>query len=690
MKTNTSILRNLVHYSAAVVGMSFAFLSFLAYAEIASAAPGSPPGCNATNLTQTTVVSPAGDVYDGDLLTYTVTYKNLDPDGPGGIKPCDITDANATIIFPDASPVSVLTDVDLPVGTTISCPGGAGCAKGPYQYVVDHNDEIDDVVTTDFVITGTRQGSSPSTVTRTESIPTTVLHPSTDVDLSVDMSVIVQGDEVVLTITESNDGDSDLIDAYVSLQPLGLTLDKDSPEFVGGDTGNDGILGSGEIWEWEVTDTPSENTTYVAIGHGTDSNGMDFTWCENEQDPPNGVKCDQDERDEVSVEVVKGLEIEKTAVTSFDREWDWRLDKSAEETELLLAEGETYEVPYTVLVDATYTDVGHQVSGIITIHNPDGNPSATIESVDDVLDQTGNVSVDCGVTFPYILAPDSTLECTYSSDSDGTDTLNSVTVETSGDVPGGSASADVNWSDPDEEIDECIIVNDTNSNGPQNEEVCADDAPKSFEYTVTFGPNGGDGVDVPVECGEIDWLNTADFVTNDTQTPGEDEWNIHVVVECFQGCTLTQGYWKTHSKEGPAPYDDNWMSILPSEESSPFYLSGTSWYQVFWTPPAKGNSYYQLAHQWIAAKLNVENGASVPAEVQTALDEGEALFNTYTPGELITYSVNKNDKTTGKKKSANTAILSQMTGLAGILASYNEGSIGPGHCDEQIPAGTPD
>ena len=25
-----------------------------------------------------------------------------------------------------------------------------------------------------------------------------------------------------------------------------------------------------------------------------------------------------------------------------------------------------------------------------------------------------------------------------------------------------------------------------------------------------------------------------------------------------QGCTLTQGYWKTHSENGPAPYDDNW------------------------------------------------------------------------------------------------------------------------------------
>lgn len=37
--------------------------------------------------------------------------------------------------------------------------------------------------------------------------------------------------------------------------------------------------------------------------------------------------------------VVEPLEIEKTAETSYDREWDWTITKSADETNLLLAEG---------------------------------------------------------------------------------------------------------------------------------------------------------------------------------------------------------------------------------------------------------------------------------------------------------------------------------------------------------------
>jgi hypothetical protein len=112
-----------------------------------------------------------------------------------------------------------------------------------------------------------------------------------------------------------------------------------------------------------------------------------------------------------------------------------------------------------------------------------------------------------------------------------------------------------------------------------------------------------------------------------------------------------------------------------------FYLSGLSWYDAFWTPPAGGNSYYQLAHQWMAAMLNVENGASVPAEVQDALDDGAALFAAHSPSSLITYATNKSGKTIGKKETVNTTVLSQMSSLASILASYNEGETGPGHCD---------
>src|SRR5207244_3282385 len=100
--------------------------------------------------------------------------------------------------------------------------------------------------------------------------------------------------------------------------------------------------------------------------------------------------------------------------------------------------------------------------------------------------------------------------------------------------------------------------------------------------------------------------------------------DITVNVHCAPtGCTLTQGYWKTHSAQGPAPFDANWNNVpnvypgAPSglAENTPFYFSGQTWFQNFWTPPAGGNAYYILSHQYMAAVLNILNGASSTSAV---------------------------------------------------------------------------
>jgi hypothetical protein len=143
------------------------------------------------------------------------------------------------------------------------------------------------------------------------------------------------------------------------------------------------------------------------------------------------------------------------------------------------------------------------------------------------------------------------------------------------------------------------------------------------------------------------------------------------------GCTYTQGYWKTHVNYAAKPQfarkrDKTWDQIDGSgtlNENAPFidagYRSGYSYIQVMWTPP-KGNAYYQLAHQYIAAKLNTHAGAGTTTQVATAIAEAEAMFRA---------RINPNDA--WWKNSANR---SKAIALAGILGSYNEGAIGPGHC----------
>ena len=137
-----------------------------------------------------------------------------------------------------------------------------------------------------------------------------------------------------------------------------------------------------------------------------------------------------------------------------------------------------------------------------------------------------------------------------------------------------------------------------------------------------------------------------------------------------EGCTLTQGYWKTHSNcksNGNGPERDDTWDKLPEAEETEFFLSEQNYCEVFDTKPSNRNGkYYILAHQYIAAELNILAGAN-PTEAQAAFDEATIFLETYTPGE-----VKGNDERESK-----------CVELGGILADFNEGKIGPGHCDDE-------
>lgn len=112
------------------------------------------------------------------------------------------------------------------------------------------------------------------------------------------------------------------------------------------------------------------------------------------------------------------------------------------------------------------------------------------------------------------------------------------------------------------------------------------------------------------------------------------------------GCTLTQGFWKNH----PADW--------PIDPNTAFFSSGQSWMEVLNTSP-KGNPYYILAHQYIAAYLNVASGAGAPTAVQDAMSDAEDYFNGITSPNRAT-----------------------LIGWAELLDSYNNGLTGPGHCGD--------
>lgn len=356
--------------------------------------------------------------------------------------------------------------------------------------------------------------------------------------------------------------------------------------------------------------------------------------------------------------------VNKTDHTTFTRQYQWTIDKVGDQTAITLKLGQQFLVNYAVTVDATFVDSDWAVDGVINIYNPDPTYPAILTGVADEISGFGAVAVDCGVTFPYELAALGTLECTYTTPlPDGIQRVNLATVTTdpTSKVGGGSDTADVIFGDPTYLVDECIDVGD-NRYGYLG--TCTwEELPKTFTYSVYVGPFNA--------CGRYQYTNTAWFVSNDTGATGSDSWTIDVNIPCECGCTLTQGYWKTHSIYGPAPADPDWYKIgdfdkdgISEGPDEGFFLSGQTWYEVFWTAPA-GNAYYNLAHQYMAARLNIFNGASFPSSVNSAIASATNFFRTKTPTATLT------------KTQRN-----QLLKWTDTLDQYNNGLIGPGHCSE--------
>ena len=401
------------------------------------------------------------------------------------------------------------------------------------------------------------------------------------------------------------------------------------------------------------------------------------------------------------------LDVEKTADESFKRRWTWAIQKRADRTSLTMDVGQSLTVNYTVEVNASSADSEWAVSGVITITNPHPDRAATINSVADVITALGLADVNATVSdcdgdtvAPYIVPKGDSIDCDYSATLDsGADRTNTATAtqqltdfdedlnESDAGTEAYTDSEDVDFGDPTSVIDECISVTDT-LGGPLGTACANETLPKTFSYSYLIGPVTEE------QCGGFNVDNTATFTTNDTSTTGSDSVSIPVTVNCPQGCTLTQGYWKTHNESfhGGAPADDGWFligdfdgdGVSEGEEEDFFDLMSSptdhmTWFEVFWTSPA-GRPYYQLAHQWMAAYLNWKQiqdlGGTIPTDVSTALADGQALLDLWDGSE--------SGKSPDLKGKGAKEIRAEFVELAGILGEFNEGDSedGPRHCDE--------
>ena len=122
-------------------------------------------------------------------------------------------------------------------------------------------------------------------------------------------------------------------------------------------------------------------------------------------------------------------------------------------------------------------------------------------------------------------------------------------------------------------------------------------------------------------------------------------------------CTYTQGYWKTHPEAWPV------SSMLLGSVS----YTKTQLLQIF-NQPARGNGLVILAHQLIAAKLNIYQGAD-PSPIAASVAAADAMI-----GGLVVPPI-------GGGFLAPTAVNSD----AQALDQYNNGNAGVPHCGT-VPA----
>lgn len=380
------------------------------------------------------------------------------------------------------------------------------------------------------------------------------------------------------------------------------------------------------------------------------------------------------------------LGVSKDAHTTFTRDYDWSITKTAapsiqwadqdgdgndDEGFLRVNTGNEAGVDYTVSVFSTgFTDSDWAVDGTITITNP-FSVDVGVTSVTDMLSFGSTVVDNIPVNCPGPVPAEGSLACEYSADlTSGQNLLNTATVVTdgtildangcgedpcvygSGPIHGDSGTADVIFGEPTTVLDAVVDVTDTYLEFGGLQTVGLDGA--VFSYTHQFGGT---------ICDTYTETNTASYLGDAGETGSASYTVTYDVVGCdgVGVCSLTQGYWKTHSTYGPASKPDATWDLVGGPDA-PFYVSGQSWYEVFWTP-SQGDALYILAHQFMAATLNQLNGADTSA-ITTELAEAEAILTGAAPGDL-------KGKAGAKAKS-----------LAQILDDYNNGLIGPGHCSD--------
>jgi hypothetical protein len=274
--------------------------------------------------------------------------------------------------------------------------------------------------------------------------------------------------------------------------------------------------------------------------------------------------------------------------------------------------------------------------------------------------------------------PDRTVECGQSTDPTGnptaSDTCGGVTVTYTDGTPsdgcGNTGAFTRTWKATDDcgnmaTSEQIITVVDTTPPSvtcPDDINVPATAACDVVDYPDVSGTDACGTVNItfsPAEgycfpCG----TTTEVTVTATDECGNQATCTFDVTVgPCQDGCSLTQGFWKNHPEDWP----------VESLTLGTVTYTKAECIRILQTPVRK-NGLVALAHQLIAAKLNVLEGANSSC-ISTYIAQADALI-----GSRVIPPIG-NGKLTTK----------QASFLNNILDDFNNGRLCAAHCDDVEP-----
>jgi hypothetical protein len=364
--------------------------------------------------------------------------------------------------------------------------------------------------------------------------------------------------------------------------------------------------------------------------------------------------------------------------------YDWDIQKTVDPTSISICSGETGSVYYTISLTKTQVsevDV-YGVRGTVTFTNGGAEETENLKIVVKVLYKTGGG--------PYQeLGASETIIPTSQLQPGETGTYNYEIIFTP--VPGAlykvsadititnhsghlgvewGPSPDAGFSLPDlptiTYVDDCVTLSDVLN------------IPSGFTANYQGGsPNGtyssttsfGYLVDITNTSAMCDsyytLTNTATIAECDSKTTHSSGTSVEIYTcPCGGGCTLTIGYWKTHAGfTGKNP--DRVTQYLPISLGSTTVGSASDAVYILNFQGQASNGINKLMAQLLAARLNIANGADGSA-VSDTITAADAFLATYGPSSWGTLT-----------KAQKNQVLQWMT----TLDNYNNGYIGPGHCN---------